>query len=178
MSTRNFMNIKDHGHSLIFYPRSLIFNIFKFNFFSLETARPIETKFHVGSPWDGGMKVNTKALCQMTKMAAMPIYVKTFETLLLWNLKRRTDLKIWYAALVTRVLQNFKIYSVNPQKMNGFQKYQYSCRLLWALRGFRRLSMFTDNLSAYGLCHLTTPKSLSTRSHFIATVLQNTKILT
>ena len=27
------------------------------NFFSLETARPIEAKFHVEPPWDGGTKV-------------------------------------------------------------------------------------------------------------------------
>ena len=46
------------------------------NFFSLETARPIEAKFHVEPPWDEGMKVNTNALCHMTKMATMPIYDK------------------------------------------------------------------------------------------------------
>ena len=36
-------------------PRSFRFNIFKL--FSLETARPIEAKFHVEPPWDGGKKV-------------------------------------------------------------------------------------------------------------------------
>ena len=44
------------------------------NFFSLETTRLIEAKFHVATPWDGGMKVNTNGLCHMTKMAAIPIY--------------------------------------------------------------------------------------------------------
>ena len=46
------------------------------NFFSLETARPIEAKFHVELPWDGGMTVNTNELRHMTKMADMPIYGK------------------------------------------------------------------------------------------------------
>ena len=44
------------------------------NFFSLETARLIEGKFHVEPPWDGGMKVNTNGLCHMIKMAIIPIY--------------------------------------------------------------------------------------------------------
>ena len=40
------------------------------NFFSIETARPIETKFHVEPPWwDGVMKVSTNGLCHMTKMS-------------------------------------------------------------------------------------------------------------
>ena len=55
-------------------PRSFRFNIS--NAFSFETARPIEAKFHVEPPWDGGMKVNTNGLCHITKMAAMPIYGK------------------------------------------------------------------------------------------------------
>ena len=46
------------------------------NFFSLETSRLIEAKFHVEPPCDGGMKVNTNGLCHMTKMAAMFIYDK------------------------------------------------------------------------------------------------------
>ena len=37
------------------------------NFFSLETATLIETKFHVEPPWDGVIKVNTKGLCHMIK---------------------------------------------------------------------------------------------------------------
>ena len=42
---------------------------------------PIEAKFHVEAPWDGGMKVSTIDLCHMTKMATMSIYGKN----LLWN---------------------------------------------------------------------------------------------
>ena len=46
------------------------------DFFSLETARPIEAKFYVEPPWDEGMKVIRNGLFHMTKLAAMPIYGK------------------------------------------------------------------------------------------------------
>ena len=46
------------------------------NFFSLEIAMPIETKFHLESSWDWEMKLSTNGLCQMTTMAAMPISSK------------------------------------------------------------------------------------------------------
>ena len=46
------------------------------NFFSLETARLIEVKFHMEPPWDGRMKVCSNGPGHMTSMAAMPIYVK------------------------------------------------------------------------------------------------------
>ena len=71
------------------------------NFFSLETAGPIEAKFHAEPPLDKGMKVNTNTLCHMAKMAAMPIYDKN----LLWN-QKADDLETWYAAFVSRVLPN------------------------------------------------------------------------
>ena len=58
-------------------PRSLRFTCS--NFFSLETARPIEVKFHVEPPWDGGMKVSSNGLCHITKMAAMPIDDKNLK---------------------------------------------------------------------------------------------------
>ena len=65
---------RGQGHSLTFVEghSDLTFS----NFFSLETASPIETKFHGEPPWDEGMKVNTNALCHLTNMAAMPIYDK------------------------------------------------------------------------------------------------------
>ena len=53
------------------------------NFFSLETTRLIEAKFHVEPPWDGEMKTSTDGLYHMTKMATMPIYGKN----LTWNEK-------------------------------------------------------------------------------------------
>ena len=55
-------------------PRSLRFNIS--NFFSLETASPIESNFYMEPPWDGGTKLCSNDLGHMTKMAAMPIYGK------------------------------------------------------------------------------------------------------
>ena len=46
------------------------------NIFSSETALPIKAKFYVESPWEGGTKVYINGPGHMTKMAAMPIYVK------------------------------------------------------------------------------------------------------
>ena len=43
------------------------------NFFFPLTTRPIEAKFHVGPPWDGGMKVCSTGLGHMTKTTAMLI---------------------------------------------------------------------------------------------------------
>ena len=47
-------------------------------FFS-ETAWPIKLKFYVEPPWVGGMKVCSRELDHMTKMAAAPIYGKTLQ---------------------------------------------------------------------------------------------------
>ena len=44
------------------------------NFFSSITARPIEAKFHVEPPLDGGTKTYSNSPGYMTKMAAMLIY--------------------------------------------------------------------------------------------------------
>ena len=46
------------------------------NVFFSETAGPIEAKFHVEPPWDGGTKIYSRGLGHMTKMAAMLIYSK------------------------------------------------------------------------------------------------------
>ena len=48
------------------------------NIFSSETRGPIEAKFHMEPPRDGGMKVCSNCSSHMTKMAAMPIYGKNF----------------------------------------------------------------------------------------------------
>ena len=53
------------------------------NFFSKITIRPIEAKFHVEPPWNGGTKAFLNGPGHMTKMATMPIYDKTFKNLLL-----------------------------------------------------------------------------------------------
>ena len=67
------MNIKGQGHSLTFVGHSD--STFS-NFFSLETAEPVEAKFYVEPQWDEGMKVSTNDLCHMIKTAAMTIDVK------------------------------------------------------------------------------------------------------
>ena len=54
------MNIKGQGHSDSTFS----------NFFSLETAGPIEAKFYVEPPWDGGTKVCSNGSGHMTSMAA------------------------------------------------------------------------------------------------------------
>ena len=52
-------------------------NIFKhLLFLSSETTGPIEPKFHMETPLDGGTKVCSNGPGHMTKMAARPIYGK------------------------------------------------------------------------------------------------------
>ena len=68
------MNIKGQGHSLTFVENHSV-STFS-NFFSLETAWPLETKFHVEPPWDGETKACSNGIGHMTRMAAMPIYGK------------------------------------------------------------------------------------------------------
>ena len=43
------------------------------NIFSTETTGPIEAKFHVEPPWDGGTNVCSNDPGHMTKVADMPI---------------------------------------------------------------------------------------------------------
>ena len=57
MSTWSFMHIKGQSHSLTLV-QGHSDSTFS-NFFSLETPRPIEAKFHVEPPLNGGMKVST-----------------------------------------------------------------------------------------------------------------------
>ena len=73
MSTLSFMNTKGQGHSLSLVRISD--SIF-LNFFSSITTWPIEAKFQVESPWDGGTKAYSNGPDHMTKIAAMPIYGK------------------------------------------------------------------------------------------------------
>ena len=44
-----------------------------------KTAWPIKAKFHMEPQWDGEMKVCLWGLGHMTKMATMPICVKTLQ---------------------------------------------------------------------------------------------------
>ena len=69
------MNLYEYQRSRLFIDLGPGSPRFTFsNFFSLETARPIEAKFHVELPWDGRMKVYSNGPGHMTSMAAMPIY--------------------------------------------------------------------------------------------------------
>ena len=43
------------------------------------TIGPIEAKFHMEPPWDGGTKVCSTGPGHMTKMAAMPLYDKNLK---------------------------------------------------------------------------------------------------
>ena len=98
------MNLYDYQRSRSFndhHPKSLRFTFS--NFFSLETSRPTEAKFHMEPPWDRGMKVCSNGLCHMTNMAAMPIYVKNLKNLLLRN-RKANDFESWYAASGTLIL--------------------------------------------------------------------------
>ena len=71
------MNIKGQGHSLTFVQchSDSIFS----NFFYLETAGPIEGKFHMKPSRDEEMNDCSNSPGHMTNMAAMPIYGKNFK---------------------------------------------------------------------------------------------------
>ena len=77
------MNIKGQGHSLtlVHGHSDSTFS----NFFSLENARLIEAKFHVEPSWDGKTKVCSNGSVHITNIAAMLIYDKNLERLLLWH---------------------------------------------------------------------------------------------
>ena len=75
------------------------------NFFLLETAWPIKAKFYVKPPWEEGTNVYINGPGHITKMAAMPIYGKTFKNLLLQN-QKSYDLETLHVALGTQVLQS------------------------------------------------------------------------
>ena len=49
------------------------------NVFSSEITGPIEAKFHMEPPWDGGTEVCSNGRGHLTKMAAMPIYGKKLK---------------------------------------------------------------------------------------------------
>ena len=71
------MNIKGQGHSLTLvqgHSDSTFSNVF-----FLETAGPVEAKFHVVPPWNGGMKDCSNVHGHITSMAAMSIYGKNLK---------------------------------------------------------------------------------------------------
>ena len=65
------MNIKGQGHSvtLVLGHSDSTFA----NFFSLKTAKPNETKFHMEPPCDGGTKICSNGPGHIMNLAAIPI---------------------------------------------------------------------------------------------------------
>ena len=66
MSTWTYMNIKGQGHSFTLVQGHS--DTICSDFFSLETARPIEAKFYEEPPWDWGTNVYTNGPGHMTSM--------------------------------------------------------------------------------------------------------------
>ena len=71
------MNIKGQGHSLTLI-QGHSDSTFS-NFFSLETALPIEAKFHMEPQWDRETKVYSPGPGDITITAAMLIYGKSLK---------------------------------------------------------------------------------------------------
>ena len=63
--SRSFIDVSPNLSDLIFL-----------NFFSSITTKPIEARFHVEPPWDGGTKACSNGPDYMTKMATMSTYGK------------------------------------------------------------------------------------------------------
>ena len=72
------------------------------NVYSSETAWPIKTKFYVEPPWQAGKKVYINGPGHMTKMTAMPIYIKN----LLLQIHKSYYLETWHVASGTQALQS------------------------------------------------------------------------
>ena len=75
------MTIKGQGHSVTLVQGHSDSTFV--NFFSLETTKPIEAKFHVEPPCDGGTKICSNGPSHMTNMATMPIYGKNISARLI-----------------------------------------------------------------------------------------------
>ena len=64
--------------------------IFKDKIFFSKTVGPVEAKFHMEPQWDGGMKVCSRGLGHMTKVAPTPMYGKN---------QSAHELVAWYVTL-------------------------------------------------------------------------------
>ena len=75
------------------------------NFSSSITTRPIEAKFHVEPPLDGGSKACSNGPVQWQRWLSCPYMAKTIKgtCIFVWN-RKADDLETWYTALSTRVL--------------------------------------------------------------------------
>ena len=85
------MNTNSQGHSLTLV-QGHSDSTFS-NFFSLETSAPIEAKFLVDPPWDGGRKFCLNGPGHMTKMAAISICGKNLKKNLLLRNQEAYDLE-------------------------------------------------------------------------------------
>ena len=93
------MNIKGQGHSFTFV-QGHSDSTFS-NFFSLETARRIEAKFHAELNGLGERKF--VQMFQVTRPIWPPCPYMVDLKIILWN-QNADDLESWYAASGTRVL--------------------------------------------------------------------------
>ena len=75
------------------------------NIFCSETTGPIEAKFYMVPPWEGGTKVCSNSPGHITKMVSMPIYGEDVKNLLLRN-QKAYNLENWSVASSARVLQS------------------------------------------------------------------------
>ena len=66
---------------------------------------PINAKFYVEPPWEGGKRVYKNGPGHMTKMTAMPIYGKNLRNILLQN-QKSDDPETWHVASGTQALQS------------------------------------------------------------------------
>ena len=80
------------------------------NIFSSETTGPIEAKFHMESPLDGGTIVCSNGPGHMTRMAAMPIYGKNLKKIFFSGIKRPMTLKL---GMQHRVLKCYQVLSID-----------------------------------------------------------------
>ena len=78
------------------------------NIFSSETTGPIEAKFHMESPWNGGTKVCSNGPGHMSKLAAMPIYGKNHKKIFFSRTKRLMILKL---GVQHRILEYYQVYA-------------------------------------------------------------------
>ena len=61
---------------------------------------PIEAKFYLKPPWDGGPKICSNGPGHMTKVAAMPIYGKNLKKIFFFGTKGHMTLKLGMQHLV------------------------------------------------------------------------------
>ena len=97
------------------------------NTFSSETTRPIEAKFHMEPPLDGGTKVYSNGPGHMTEMAAMSIYGKNLKKIFLSGTERPMTLKL---GMLHWVLEYYELCSNDDP---GLTLTYFTARSNWSL---------------------------------------------